>query len=112
MLMSLLMLLGFIAIIALPSVVWLYALADVIINSFRSFFEKVLWFLFLCFFPPLGTILYFLLGRSQRITNYPVGKVVVFIMIFIPALMVATYILYALGHLTFITEPPPKVIQI
>ena len=111
MMMSLVMLLGFIAIIALPTVFWLYALADVIINSFRSFLEKLLWFMVLCFFPPLGTILYFIIGRSQRITYYPVGKLVIFLMFVVPAVMIAAYILYALGHLTFMPEPP-RAIQI
>jgi len=110
--MALLFFIGFIAIIALPSVLWLYALADVIINEFRSLVAKFVWALFLCFFPPLGTLLYFLVGRSQRITCYPVGRVVLICILLVPVVMVITYVLYSLGHLTFIMEPPPKTIQI
>jgi hypothetical protein len=110
--MSLLFFIGFIAIIALPSVLWLYALADVIINEFRSLVAKFVWALFLCFFPPVGTLLYFLVGRSQRITCYPVGRVVLMCILLVPVVMVITYLLYSLGHLTFIMEPPPKAIQI
>ena len=110
--MALLFFIGFIAIIALPSVLWLYALADVIINEFRSLVAKFVWALFLCFFPPLGTLLYFLVGRSQRITCYPVGRLVIFCILVVPVVMVIGYLLYSLGHFTFIMEPPPKAIQI
>ena len=110
--MALFFLLGFIAIIALPSVLWLYALADVIINEFRSLVTKFVWTLFLCFFPPLGTLLYYLIGRSQRITYYPVGRVVVFSILFVPVVMIIAYVLYSLGHFTMFMEPPPRAIQI
>ena len=91
--MALFFLLGFIAIIELPSVLWLYALADVIINEFRSLVIKFVWALFLCFFPPLGTLLYFLIGRSQRVTRYPVGRVVVITILIVPVAMVIAYLL-------------------
>ena len=48
--MALIMLMGFIAFIALPSVVWLYALADVIRNEFRFISTKIAWLTVLCFF--------------------------------------------------------------
>ena len=105
------MLMGFIALIALPSILWLYALADVIRNDFPFFSTKIAWIVALCFFPPLGTLLYFLIGRSQRITFHPVGRLVVICIFMLPALMILAYILYSLGHLTFFPEPP-KSIQI
>ena len=110
--MALFFLLAFIAVIALPSVLWLYALADVIINEFESLIIKFVWALFLCFFPPLGTLLYFLIGRSQRITWYPVGRVVVTCTLLVPVVLIIIYILYSLGHMTLFMEPPPKAIQI
>ena len=110
--MALFFLLGFIAVIALPSVLWLYALADVIVNEFKSLTIKFVWTLFLCFFPPLGALLYYLVGRSQRITSYPVGRVVVLCLLFVPVAMIIVYLLYSLGHFTLFMEPPPKVIQI
>lgn len=105
------MLIGFIAFIALPSILWLYALADVARNAFHYFTTKILWLIILCFFPPLGTILYFIIGRNQRVTCYPVGKLVAFIIFIIPALMVVAYLLFSLGHLTFFPGPP-EIIQI
>jgi Phospholipase_D-nuclease N-terminal len=107
--MALIMFLGFIALIALPSVLWLYALADAIINDFGSLFTKIVWLAALCFFPPLGTILYFLVGRSQRITNYPVGRVVILGLFILPAVLIAAYILYSLGHVSFIPQPPAGI---
>jgi hypothetical protein len=109
--MAMIMLMGFIALIALPSVVWLYALADVIRNDFQYFYIKVVWLAVICLFPPLGTLLYFLVGRSQRVTCYPVGRLVAFCIFIVPALMIAAYLLFSSGHLTFIPEPP-KSIQI
>ena len=109
--MAIMMLIGFIALIALPSVVWLYALADAMRNDFRYYSTKIIWIIVLCCFPPLGTILYFLVGREQRITFYPVGRLVVFCFFILPVLMIIGYILFSLGHMTFISEPP-KAIQI
>ena len=107
--MALIMLMGFIAFIALPSVIWLYALADVIRNEFQIISTKIVWIIVLCLFPPLGTLLYFLVGRSQRTTNYPVGRLVVFCIFIIPVLMILSYFLYTLGHLTFFPEPPETI---
>jgi hypothetical protein len=107
--MALIMLMGFIALIALPSVLWLYALADAIINEFGSFSTKLVWIAVLCFFPPLGTLLYFLVGRSQRTTLYPVGRVVVLGLFILPAVLIAAYILYSLGHVGFVPQPPAGI---
>jgi hypothetical protein len=113
--MAILMLIGFIALIALPSVLWLYALADVIINSFREFFVKVIWLLALCFFPPVGTVLYYLIGRNQRRTRYPVGRVVLVCILIFPIVMTAAYYLNSPEPNSYM-EPsspaPSKTIQI
>ncbi len=109
--MAVLMLIGFIALIALPSVLWLYALADATINSFSDFGIKIVWILVLCVIPPVGTVLYFLIGRGQRTTYYPVGRVLVTGILIIPVLMIVAYFFYSLGHITFVPEPP-KTIQI
>jgi len=107
--LAVMMLIGFILLIALPSILWLYALADVIRNDFRLFSTKLVWAAVLCLFPPLGTVLYYLIGRNQRTTFHPVGRLV-FISIFaIPLLMILFYVLYSLGHLTFIPEPPREI---
>lgn len=104
--MALLMLMGFIAVIALPSVVWLYALADVIRNDFTYFSTKMVWLMVLCLFPPLGTVLYYLIGRGQRITCHPVGGLVALCLLIVPLVMIVFYVLYSLGHLTLLPEPP------
>jgi choline-glycine betaine transporter len=72
--MAFIILMGFITLIALPSVIWVYALADVISNDFRQISTKIVWIINLCVFPPLGTILYFLIGRNQRTTITPAIK--------------------------------------
>jgi hypothetical protein len=107
--MATFMFISFIAFIALPSVLWLYALADVIINEFQYFSTKAAWLVVLCFFPPIGTILYFLVGRSQRLTIKPVGKIVAFIIVAIPALMVLGYFLFIIGQFTFFPAPPETI---
>ena len=107
--MALIMFMGFIALIALPSVLWLYALADAIINDFVSISAKIVWIAVLCLFPPLGTILYFLVGRSQRITFYPVGRIVILGLFILPAVLIAAYILYSLGHVNFVPQPPAGI---
>lgn len=107
--MAMIILMAFIAFIALPSVIWLYGLADVIRNDFQYFSTKITWLIVLCFFPPLGTLLYFLIGRSQRVTYYPVGRLVAFCIFIIPVLMVVAYLLFSLGHLTFFPESPETI---
>jgi hypothetical protein len=107
--MAMIILMGFIAFIALPSVIWLYGLTDVIRNDFQYFSTKIAWLIVLCFFPPLGTLLYFLIGRRQRVTHYPVGRLVGFCIFIIPVLMVVTYLLFSLGHLAFFPEPPETI---
>lgn len=108
-LLAFLMLMGFITVVALPSILWLYALADVVRNRFRQFSIKIIWVLILCFFPPLGTLLYFLVGREQRVTRYPVGKLVLIGIFVIPALMVLWYVLFSLGHISFMPDPPKEI---
>ena len=91
--MSLIMLLAMLAVITLPSIIWLYALADAAVNSFRTFGAKIIWILLLCFFPPIGTLLYYLFGRGQRRTRYPVGKFVLVCILVFPILMTIGYYL-------------------
>ena len=111
--MAMIMLLVFIAVIALPSIVWLYALADATINTFKSFSIKIIWILALCFFPPVGAVLYYLIGRSQRRTYYPVGKFVVICILIFPVVMTIAFYLHSPEPTTYI-EPssPSKTIQV
>jgi len=107
--MAFIILLGFISLIALPTVVWLYALFDVIRNDFKHIATKIVWIINLCVFPPLGTILYFLIGRHQRTTYYPVGGLVAFCIFVVPILMIVGYFLFSSGHLTFLPKPPDTI---
>lgn len=93
--MTLLMLLTILAIVTLPSIIWLYALADALINRFQTFTIKLVWLLVLCFIPPLGTVLYYLVGRSQRRTRYPVGRFVLVCILLFPIVMTILYYLQA-----------------
>ena len=107
--MAFIIFMGFIALIALPSVIWVYAPIDVIRNDFKHFATKIVWIINLCVFPPLGTLLYFLIGRNQRTTNYPVGRLVFICIFIVPLLMIIAYFLFSLGHLTFLPEPPETI---
>ena len=114
MIMALLMFFGFLALVALPSILWLYALADATINSFRYFSTKIIWILVLCFFPPLGTVLYFLIGRSQRRTSYPVGRFVMSCIMIVFFVMVLWYLFYSWGNFSFtpLRQQVPQQYQI
>ena len=107
--MAIIIFMVFLTLIALPTVIWLYALADVIRNDFKHIATKIVWVINLCLFPPLGTILYLLIGRNQRTTFHPVGKLVVFCMVIIPLLLVIAYLLFTLGHLSFLPKPPETI---
>jgi hypothetical protein len=108
------MLLVVVAVITLPSIIWLYALADAIINNFKTFGIKIIWILALCFFPPVGTVLYYLIGRSQRRTYYPVGRFVLICILIFPVVMTIAYYLHSPDPSTYIEQPssPSKSIQI
>lgn len=46
---------------------WLIALVDVLKNEFTGS-NKIVWLLLLVFLSPLGTILYFIIGKGQKVT--------------------------------------------
>jgi len=45
---------------------WVIALVDILRSEFHGN-DKVLWALVVVFFPVLGSILYFIIGRSRKI---------------------------------------------
>lgn len=112
--MTLLMLLVVIAVITLPSIIWLYALADATINTFETFGVKIIWVLALCLFPPVGTVLYYLIGRNQRRTYYPVGRFVLVCILIFPIVMTIAFYLRSPEPDIYIEQPssPSKTIQI
>jgi len=53
-------------IILLPIVLWIWALVDCLKSNFEST-NKLIWVVVIILLPVLGPILYFLVGRSQRL---------------------------------------------
>lgn len=46
-------------------VTWVYALIDIIKDDYKNDTDKILWFLLVFFLPFLGTIAYYLIGRTK-----------------------------------------------
>ena len=44
---------------------WLYAIIEIITDEYKNDTDKILWFLLVFFFPFVGTILYFFIGRKK-----------------------------------------------
>lgn len=53
--------------ILLPSILWIIALIDILKSNFRDSNGKIIWALVVIFLPIIGSILYFAIGRSQKI---------------------------------------------
>ena len=53
--------------ILLPSIFWIIALIDILKSDFRDTNVKIIWALVVIFLPVIGSILYFLIGKSQKI---------------------------------------------
>ena len=51
----------------LPSIFWIIALIDILKSDFRDTNGKIIWALVVIFLPVIGSILYFLIGKSQKI---------------------------------------------
>lgn len=48
-------------------VLWIWALIDILNNTFREKDLKIIWVLIILFLPFFGAILYFIIGRRQRL---------------------------------------------
>ena len=53
--------------ILFPSIFWIIALIDILKSDFRDTNGKIIWALVVIFLPVIGSILYFLIGKSQKI---------------------------------------------
>lgn len=51
--------------------VWIFALIDVVRSDFRGNNDKIIWLLLVILLPFLGTILYFVIGQSQKLDAHP-----------------------------------------
>jgi len=47
-------------------ILWIYALVDILSNSFKKN-EKLIWLLSVLFVPMIGAILYIIIGRKQKL---------------------------------------------
>lgn len=46
---------------------WIFALVDIVQSRFRQDTTRIVWILIVIFLPVIGTILYYLIGREQRL---------------------------------------------
>ncbi len=54
--------------IFLPLVLWVFALVDILKSEFTGS-NKIVWLLVVIFLPVLGAVLYFLIGKQQKIKS-------------------------------------------
>jgi len=55
---------------AVPLLIVLSALIDVLRNEFDPHHNKIIWVLVIIFIPVIGSILYWIIGRNQRLNRY------------------------------------------
>jgi hypothetical protein len=53
--------------IGIPTILWLWALIDLLTSEFTSSTNKLIWVVVILFLPVLGGILYLLIGRKQKV---------------------------------------------
>ncbi|TKK68655.1 hypothetical protein FC093_11100 [Ilyomonas limi] len=56
-----------VTIVLVPFILSIWAILDIVKSSFRESTNKIVWLLVVLFLPLLGVILYFAIGRSQRV---------------------------------------------
>ncbi|MCL4321226.1 MAG: PLDc N-terminal domain-containing protein [Deltaproteobacteria bacterium] len=55
-------------------VLWISALIDILKSDFRGGSDKIVWLLVVVFLPLLGAILYFTIGKNQKIDKPAVNN--------------------------------------
>jgi hypothetical protein len=50
----------------LPSVLWIFALIDILKSNFKDSTNKIIWVLIVLLLPVLGSILYFIFAGQQK----------------------------------------------
>lgn len=53
--------------VLLPTVLWIAALVDIIKSNFKDSNNKIIWILIVILVPIIGSILYFLMAKNQKI---------------------------------------------
>lgn len=51
----------------LPTLLWIIALVDILKSNFKDSNNKILWVLVVILLPVIGSILYFIIGKNQKI---------------------------------------------
>ena len=51
----------------IPAILWIIALVDVLKSNFIDSTNKLIWVLVIILFPIVGAIIYFLVGRNQKV---------------------------------------------
>lgn len=59
-------------VLSIPAFLWFYAVIDILRNEFTGS-NKIIWLLISLLIPALGALLYFLIGRKQRVATEPGG---------------------------------------
>jgi len=53
----------------IPGILWLWALIDLVKSEFSDKNMKLVWALIIIFIPFIGSIIYLILGRKQKLSN-------------------------------------------
>ena len=53
--------------LAVPAILWLWVIIDLLKSTFKDSTNKLIWAIIIIFLPVLGSILYLLIGRSQKV---------------------------------------------
>lgn len=51
----------------LPTLLWLIALIDILKSNFKESTSKIIWVLIVIFLPIIGSILYFIIGKENKV---------------------------------------------
>lgn len=51
----------------LPTLLWIITLVDILKSNFKDSNNKILWVLVVILLPVIGSILYFIIGKNQKI---------------------------------------------
>ena len=65
---ELFMMLLIVVLVGLPLLLWLDCIVDIVKNEFHGS-NKIIWLLLVVFIPLLGMILYYMVGKKQKIRN-------------------------------------------
>lgn len=53
----------------IPGILWLWALIDLVKSEFTDKNMKLIWALIIIFIPLIGSIIYLVMGRKQKLPN-------------------------------------------